>query len=162
MNDEPCLMRGLFKEGMAATHKVLHVAERLTLQHLPRLARHFQREHIHVTMYATQWLLTQYTSSFNFSLVWRVWDCFLAEGWKVIYRVMLALLNQSQAKLLKMGFEDILAFFRDLPNQINGNAVLENALKIPLKTKSIVKYEKEWEMTRAQNAPLNNNRNEKK
>eukprot|EP00980_Cylindrotheca_fusiformis_P023433 scaffold10476_cov142-Cylindrotheca_fusiformis.AAC.8 len=153
MNDEPCQMRGLFKEGMAVTHKVLHVAEKLTLQHLPRLARHFQRENIHVTMYATQWLLTQYTSSFNFSLVRRVWDSFLGEGWKIIYRVMLALLNLSQAKLLKMGFEDILAFFRDLPSRVNGNAVMEAAFKIPLKTKSIVKYEKEWEATRKRNSP---------
>lgn len=155
-------MRGLFKEGMAVTHKVLHVAERLTYQHLPRLAKHFQREHIHVTMYATQWLLTQYTSSFNFSLVSRVWDSFLGEGWKVIYRIMLSLLNLSQAKLLKMGFEEILAFFRDLPSQVNGNAVMELSFKIPLKTKTIVKYEKEWEVIRARNAPLNNNGNQKK
>lgn len=152
MNREPCHMRGLFREGMAITHKVLHVAEKLTFLHLPRLAKHFKREHIHVTMYATQWLLTQYTSSFNFDLVVRVWDSFLGEGWKIIYRVMLALLSQSQAKLLKMGFEEILAYFRELPSRINGNAILMIASKIPLKTKQIKKFEKEWELVRARKA----------
>jgi len=149
---EPCHMRGLFREGMAITHKVLHVAEQLTHYHLPRLARHFKREHIHVTMYATQWLLTQYTSSFDFEFVMRVWDSFLGEGWKIIYRVMLALLSQSQAKLLKMGFEEMLAYFRELPDRINGNAVMMIASKIPLKTKQIRKFEKEWEVQRARKA----------
>ena len=154
MNREPCHMRGLFREGMAITHKVLHVAEQLTNLHLPRLARHFKKEHIHVTMYATQWLLTQYTSSFNFDLVVRVWDSFLGEGWKIIYRVMLALLSQSQQKLLKLGFEDILAYFRELPGRINANAVMAIASKIPLKTKQIKKFEREWEVVRARKAVM--------
>lgn len=81
-----------------------------------------------------------------------MWDSFLGEGWKIIYRVMLALLSQSQAKLLKMGFEDILAYFRELPGRINANAVMAIASKIPLKTKQITKFEKEWEVVRARKA----------
>eukprot|EP00339_Tiarina_fusa_P013540 CAMPEP_0117018748 /NCGR_PEP_ID=MMETSP0472-20121206/14460_1 /TAXON_ID=693140 ORGANISM="Tiarina fusus, Strain LIS" /NCGR_SAMPLE_ID=MMETSP0472 /ASSEMBLY_ACC=CAM_ASM_000603 /LENGTH=420 /DNA_ID=CAMNT_0004723491 /DNA_START=340 /DNA_END=1602 /DNA_ORIENTATION=+ len=120
MYDKPCEMRGLFGEGMKETHKVLHVAERLTYHYLPKLAKHFEKENVHVTMYATQWLLTQFTSSFKFDLVFRVWDCFLGEGWKIIYRVMLALLSQYQSQLLKMSFEEILTFFRDLPDRVEG------------------------------------------
>lgn len=129
---------------MRETHKVLHVAERLIHQHLPKLAKHFDRENVHVTMYATQWLLTQYTSSFKFDLVTRVWDTFLCEGWKAIYRVMLALLQQWQSQLLKMSFEEILSFFRDLPEKVNGQSIMETAFRIPLKTRHIVKHETEW------------------
>ena len=143
-------MRGLFGEGMAETHMVLHVAERLTHHYLPRLAKHFDRENIHVTMYATQWLLTQYTSSYRFDLVTRVWDCFLGEGWKIIYRVMLALLSKHQSQLLKMSFEEILVFFRELPEHVEGNAIIEAALKIKLRTKHMEKYEKEWRAQQAQ------------
>jgi hypothetical protein len=143
-------MRGLFGEGMRETHKVLHVAEKLIHHHLPKLAKHFDKENIHVTMYATQWLLTQYTSSFNFDLVTRVWDCFLGEGWKIIYRVMLALLQQWQSQLLKMSFEEILAFFRELPDRVEGYEVMETAMKIPLRAKHIIKYEKEWETRQAE------------
>ena len=144
MNRKPWEMRGLFGEGMLETHMALYVADRLTHQYLPKLARHFDRENIHVTMYATQWLLTLYTSSFEFDLVLRVWDAFLGEGWKIIYRVMLALLIQNQSKLLKMGFEDILAFLREMPSHVNGETVLDAAMKIPLKTRNIIKYELEW------------------
>merc|ERR1712032_650923 len=122
MNENPCKMRGLFGEGMKETHKVLHVADKLITQFVPRLSKHFEKENIHITMFATQWLLTQYTSSFNFDLVTRVWDIFLGEGWKITYRVMLALLQQHQSQLLKMQFEEILAFFRELPDRVNGDA----------------------------------------
>jgi hypothetical protein len=146
MQDKPCEMRGMFGQGMVETHKVLHVAEQLTHQFLPKLAKHFDKENIHVTMYATQWLLTQYTSNFKFDLVTRVWDCFLGEGWKIIYRVMLALLSTWQNQILKMSFEEILAFFRELPDRVEGYAIIDAALKIPLRRKHIVKYEKEWQL----------------
>mmetsp|Transcript_23706 Transcript_23706/g.66215 ORF Transcript_23706/g.66215 Transcript_23706/m.66215 type:complete len:158 (+) Transcript_23706:290-763(+) len=144
MQNKPCSMRGLFAEGMKETHKVLHVSEMLVQQFLPRLSKHFEREHIHVTMYATQWLLTQYTSSFKFDLVTRIWDCFLCEGWKIIYRVMLALLQQYQSQLLKMSFEEILSFFRELPDRVDGATLMETALKIQLRKQHIEKYEKQW------------------
>lgn len=103
-------------------------------------------------MYATQWLLTQYTSSFHFDLVTRVWDCFLVEGFKTIYRVMLALLQQAQPTLLKMSFEEILGFFKAMPDQVDGNTVMETAMKIPLKRKHIKKYESEWKASQEESS----------
>eukprot|EP00534_Pseudo-nitzschia_fraudulenta_P005323 CAMPEP_0201179916 /NCGR_PEP_ID=MMETSP0851-20130426/114539_1 /ASSEMBLY_ACC=CAM_ASM_000631 /TAXON_ID=183588 /ORGANISM="Pseudo-nitzschia fraudulenta, Strain WWA7" /LENGTH=768 /DNA_ID=CAMNT_0047463989 /DNA_START=82 /DNA_END=2388 /DNA_ORIENTATION=+ len=150
MSDKPCNMRGLFGEGMLETHKVLYVAEKLIHHYLSKLARHFEKENVLVTMYATQWLLTQYTSSFKFDLVFRVWDAFLGEGWKVIYRVMLALLQKYQSQLLKMSFEEILTFFRDLPDRVEGGQIMDMALKIPLRKKVIAKYEREWETNQKQ------------
>jgi TBC1 domain family member 10 len=151
MQDLPCRMRGMFGEGMKETHQALYVAEKLIQQFLPKLAKHFEKESIHVTMYATQWLLTQYTSSFRFDLVTRVWDCFLFEGWKATYRVMLALLQRSQMDLLSMGFEDILAYFRELPDRpdIDGS-IVDDAMKIPLRTSHIRKYEIEWRTEQGQ------------
>ena len=149
MHSKPCQMHGMFGEHMSETHKVLYVAEQLIQQFLPKLHKHLDREHVHITMFATQWLLTQYTSSFPFDLVTRIWDCFLVEGWKVTYRIMLALLVQCQAKLLKMSFEDILAFFRTMPEAVEGAATMDAALKIPLRTAHIRKYELEWEAQQA-------------
>jgi hypothetical protein len=145
MHDKPCQMHGMFGEGMSETHKVLYVAEKLIQQFLPKLHKHLERENVHITMFATQWLLTQYTSSFHFDLVTRVWDSFLTEGWKVTYRVMLALLTQFQATLLKMSFEEILAFFRTLPDQVEGGPTMEAAGRIPLRLIHIARHEKEFD-----------------
>jgi hypothetical protein len=144
MNDPPCHMRALFGEGMAGAHRVLYVADKLIGKFLPKLANHFKRENIDITMFATQWLLTLYTSSFPWELVTRVWDAFLAEGWKMVYRVMLALLEEASPKLLKLSFEDILAFLRDLPLTVQAKPTLDAAFRIPLKRKIIHKFELEW------------------
>lgn len=151
MNDAPCRMRTLFGEGMKDTHQVLFVADKLIHQFLPKLAKHLDKEMIHVTMYATQWLLTQYTSSFRFDMVTKLWDCFLCEGWKITYRVMLAILKANQSKLLALNFEEILAFFRELPNDTSGMLVLDS-VKIPLRTAHIRKYEKEYQRQQQKNA----------
>lgn len=144
MYEKPCKMRGLFGEGMKETHQVLYVSEKLINQFLPKLSKHFDKEIIHITMYATQWLLTQYTSSFNFDLVTRVWDCFLIEGWKIIYRIMLSLLLHYQNELLNLNFEDILGFFRILPDKVIGSIIVNESMKIPLRWVHIKKYEQEW------------------
>jgi TBC1 domain family member 10 len=150
MFEQPCKMRGLFGEGMRETHKVLYVAEKLIHQFLPNLAKHLDNESIHVTMYATQWLLTVYTSSFHFELVTRVWDCFFVEGWKIIYRVMLSILQYHQPQLLKLSFEEILGYVRDIPEKTRGGAIVDEAINIPLRWNHIHKYENEWEQKRRQ------------
>jgi hypothetical protein len=151
MNARPCRMRGLFLDGMSEAHQVLYVAERLIEKFLPRLHRHFQREHIHITMFATQWLLTMYTSSFPFDVVTRVWDSFLLEGWKVSYRVMLALLEKEQPRLLKMNFEVLMNYFKEIPYKVDVDDLFEAAFKINLKSEQINKFAREWEKKQTTN-----------
>jgi len=145
MQDPPCQMRGLFGEGMSEAHQVLFVAQKLITQFLPRLSRHLHAENVDITMFATQWLLTMYTSSFPFDIVTRIWDCFLVEGWKVTYRVMLALLEGASGELIKLRFEDILGYLKDLPHRVDHDALMEATFKIPLRKKHITKYAKMWE-----------------
>jgi TBC1 domain family member 10 len=151
MSEKPCRMRGLFGEGMRETHQVLFVAEKLIHRFLPKLAKHLDKESIHVTMFATQWLLTVFTSSFRFDLVTRVWDCFLVEGWKATYRVMLCILEYHQNDLIDMTFEEILGFFRTLPEKLNGKLIVNDGMKIPLRWRHIHKYEREFVEQHQQN-----------
>lgn len=144
MSSPPCLMRRLFDMGMYQARAVLHIADRLVAQFLPKLHAHFEKEMVHVSMYATQWLLTMYTAPFPFDLVTRVWDCFLCEGWKIAYRVLIGILTMYQPELLKMKFEDIMAYIKAIPNKVNGDQVLDAAFAVPLKTKHIEKFQKEF------------------
>eukprot|EP00591_Stephanopyxis_turris_P009730 CAMPEP_0195527760 /NCGR_PEP_ID=MMETSP0794_2-20130614/29664_1 /TAXON_ID=515487 /ORGANISM="Stephanopyxis turris, Strain CCMP 815" /LENGTH=500 /DNA_ID=CAMNT_0040658751 /DNA_START=417 /DNA_END=1919 /DNA_ORIENTATION=+ len=145
MNEKPCLMRGLFGKRMSQTQEILFVAEKLVAQFFPRLYQHFENESIHITMFATQWLLTVYTSSFPFDLVTRVWDCFISEGWKIVYRVMLALLKISTPVLMKCRFEDMLGHLTAIPATVDGDAVMKVAFKIPLRKRHVRKYQREWQ-----------------
>jgi hypothetical protein len=46
---------------------------------------------------------------------------------------------------MKMSFEEILAFFRELPDLVEGYQIMDVALKIPLRRKVIARYENEWD-----------------
>lgn len=144
MDKAPCRMRGLFGDGMSETQEVLFIAEKVTAQFLPKLSAHFERESVHITMYATQWLLTMYSSSFPFDLVLRVWDCFLFEGWKIAYRVMLALLTLSQKDLLNLRFEELLGYLKEIHKKVDGDSVMRAAFAIPLRTTHIDKFREEY------------------
>ena len=144
MNEEPYSLRELFGEDMSGTHEVLFIAEKLVKQFLPKLYKHMHKEGIHHSMFVTQWLLTVYTSSFPFDLVSRVWDSFLVEGWKVVYRIMLALLKYAEGTLLELSFEHILHYLSSFPPKVDGQTIMQGSLKIGLKTKHIQKYAHDW------------------
>ena len=79
MNNKPYKLRELFAEDMRGTLELLYIAEKLIKQFVPKLAKHLDKEGLHVSMFITPWLLTLYTSTFPFDLVVRVWDSFLVE-----------------------------------------------------------------------------------
>ncbi|KAL3803875.1 hypothetical protein HJC23_004037 [Cyclotella cryptica] len=145
MNEEPYDMRNMFLESMAGAHKSLYIVDKLIKKYLPKLSRYFLRENIEVSMFATQWIMTVFTSTFSFELVARVWDSFLVEGWKVVYRVILALLNHASSDLMELTMEEIFDYFRDLSSKVDGHAIILASLNIPLKNKQLRKYGEEWE-----------------
>ncbi len=151
MNDDPYCMRELFTTDMAGSLETLFVADRLVKKLLPDLHQHLENEGINISMFATQWLMTIFSSSFDFDLVSKVWDNFLVEGWKVVYRVFIAILASCEQDLLNLPFEHILTFLRDkLPSRIDGQTILSASLGVRLRSRHIRKYTKEFRMMQSQ------------
>jgi hypothetical protein len=150
MNEEPYKLRDMFGEDMAGTHEILYIAEKLMAQFLPKLAIQMEEEMIHVSMFVTPWLLTVYTSTFPFDLVVRVWDSFLVEGWKVVYRVMLSLLEHASKDIAELKFEQVLNYFRELPSTVNGKTIMADSFRIPLKSKHIQNHVMRWRRSKEQ------------
>ena len=67
-------------------------------QRLPKMAMHLQSISMRPSMYASQWFMTVFSYNFPFDVVVRIWDIFLAEGWKIVFRVALALLQLSASE----------------------------------------------------------------
>lgn len=90
-------LANLYRPRMPKVPELIFVFERLMEQLMPHVAAHLEAEGLHPTMYLTQWFITLFTYNFPFEFVTRVWDMFLYEGWKVIFRVALALMKVSQS-----------------------------------------------------------------
>lgn len=93
MNKRPAPIRRLYLPMMPRAQEMMFVADCVLHKFLPRLHRHLTAQGIHRSMFMTQWVVCIFTNSFPFEMVTRVWDAFLAEGWKVVYRVMVGILK---------------------------------------------------------------------
>lgn len=123
-------LRELYLPGMPGARRALAVYDGILKITHPRLWAHFERENCIPDMYATHWMVTVFSAQFPFALVTRVWDMFLAEGWKPVYRVAVAVVGSYEERLLGLDFEHLMAFLRDLPQQIDVQKVLDYAQKI--------------------------------
>ena len=109
-------LRGLYLDEMPRTMVVLYTIDKFIEQTMPDLFRHFKAEGISTHMYATKWIMTLFAQQFPNVLVARLWDIFYHEGWKILYRIVLALLKISENDLMELKFEKILKYLQDLPS----------------------------------------------
>lgn len=112
-------LRELYGPNMIGVRKSLTVFDGLVKGALPALHAHMEKENCIPAMYATHWIVTVFAAQFPFALVARVWDMFLAEGWKPVYRVALAVLAAVEKQLRAMDFEHMLTFLRGLPETLD-------------------------------------------
>lgn len=108
-------MEGLYLVGLPLVQQYLFQFERLVKELVPKVGAHFEKEMINPSMYASQWFITVFSYSFPFSLALRIWDVFLHEGVKIVFRLGLALLKYCQDDLVKLPFEKLVHALRNFP-----------------------------------------------
>ncbi|GAB6021897.1 hypothetical protein CHUAL_006062 [Chamberlinius hualienensis] len=67
---------------------------------LPTLAKHFNILDIELSTVTLNWFLAIFFDSIPFECLLRIWDCFLYEGPKVLFRFSLAILKMNESTLL--------------------------------------------------------------
>lgn len=81
----------------------LYLFDRLLSIFHPDLSDHFKREMISPECYAVGWIITVFTSSYQYTmksfLVDWVWDRFVLWGWKEFYRTAMWIMQVHRVKL---------------------------------------------------------------
>ncbi|KAH7298239.1 hypothetical protein KP509_25G033200 [Ceratopteris richardii] len=108
-------MEGLYLVGLPLVQQYLYQLSRLVKEQLPKLGAHFDEEMINPSMYASQWFITVFSYSFPFPLALRIWDVFLFEGVKIVFKVGLALLKYCHDDLVNLPFEKLVHALRNFP-----------------------------------------------
>ncbi|XP_068302707.1 uncharacterized protein [Pyrus communis] len=124
-------MEGLYQVGLPLVQQYLFQFDQLVKEHLPKLGEHFTQEMINPSMYASQWFITVFSYSFPFHLALRIWDVFLYEGVRIVFKVGLALLKYCHDDLIKLPFEKLIHALRNFPdNAMNPDTLLPLAYSI--------------------------------
>ena len=122
MRNKKHALHAILSPGLPLVDMKLHILQGLINHYLPKLSKQLSKELIHCTMYATQWILTIYIYSFPFEIVVRIWDSFLCEGWKMVYRIAICILQAHEKKFCNAkSFEEIMEIFKLIPYSLTAN-----------------------------------------
>lgn len=136
-------MSGYFIQNMPKVNLSLYTAKALLKHFLPKLWRHFETTGVCPSMFAPQWFMTVYSSNFPMECVVRIWDVYLYEGPKIVYRIFMAVMKLYYKQLKKLSFENLLSHIRELIPRIDSNALINTAFSFNLSRKRIRSTEEE-------------------
>ncbi|KAJ3272970.1 hypothetical protein HDV01_004876 [Terramyces sp. JEL0728] len=111
------------------------------------LARHMHE--LKPLNYMTQWFLTLYTMTLPWSTVLRLWDMFLHDGAKALFRAGIGILAPKKSYIIKYcpTSSDILEYLFALPKQVtDADEFIEECLKIKLGHKDLDKMRNQVKM----------------
>jgi len=118
-------MQNLWKPTMPDMKLRRFQMERLMEKHVSKLATHFHAKRIVAAsmFYAQNWIKTLFTeivTLISHSVLFRIWDCFFAEGMVVLFKFGLGLLKYNERRLLHSDtIDDIVEVLRDHAHHLN-------------------------------------------
>ena len=96
------LLPGYYTQSMSGTLLDQRVFEHLVQRTLPMIHEHFVKEDMQLSVASLPWFLSLYINSMPMIFAFRIVDCFMAMGPKVLFQVGLAILKINGEELLKV------------------------------------------------------------
>ncbi|CAL8267303.1 unnamed protein product [Boreogadus saida] len=91
-----------YTKNLVASQADQRVLKDFMAEKLPRLAAHLEEHAVDVSLVTFNWFLVGFVESLPSDLLLRVWDAFLYEGTKVLFRYALALFKYKEEDILKI------------------------------------------------------------
>ncbi|KAH9578233.1 Rab-GTPase-TBC domain [Trypanosoma melophagium] len=147
MQEPRYAMAGIYAPGFPYLHVRFHQLKKLMKRKCPSTLRRIESCGIDPAVYATHSFLTLFSYDLNFELLSRIWDIFLCEGWKIIYRVVIAvfLLNKKALDRAKDESELLLAL-RGMYNGKDPDVIIGKSFKVKFKTAELLRWESQYNM----------------
>jgi len=81
-------------------------------KYFPELSNHLKKTQINPDLFFSKWILTIFSSYLPFHILYKVWDVFIIDKWKAIFKFSLIFLFLMQKDLLKMDLNSFSKYFR--------------------------------------------------
>ncbi|XP_030002277.1 TBC1 domain family member 2A [Sphaeramia orbicularis] len=99
---ETIMPQDYYTKNLVASQADQRVLKEFMAEKLPRLASHFDEHSIDVSLVTFNWFLVVFVESLPCDILLPLWDAFLYEGTKVIFRYALALFKYKEDDILKI------------------------------------------------------------
>lgn len=117
-------LAALFRVGLHRVGLCFFQLSQLLATHLPALSDHLARESVTPEMYSASWFMTLFGSGDTLptECVNALWDMFVVDGWKAVFRVVLAVLHLLSPRLVSRDFAATVQLLHTVPADIVGDA----------------------------------------
>ncbi|KAG8201950.1 hypothetical protein JTE90_027425 [Oedothorax gibbosus] len=105
---------GYYTRTLITSHVDQKVLKDLIVDKLPRLHSHFEQNNVDLSLFTFNWFLTVYVDNVPVEIYLRIWDIFLYEGSKVLFRFAIAFFKSCENEILQV--KDYLALNKYLRN----------------------------------------------
>ena len=140
-------LEGFYRPNFPKLKCTFYILLNLLKKHVPKVYELFKKEGMIPSMYASEWFICLFSRNLEFNILVRIFDVFLLEGYKVIYRFALAFLKIKEDKFLegKDGLVSIMQTINDCYNVNDIEKIFKIAFGFSLSRKYIDKLEIEYE-----------------
>ena len=141
-------LEGLYLPGFPDLNKKLFVLLNLEKKLIPKVYNTLKKFQVMPFSYASEWFLCLFSRNLQFGTLVRIYDTFILEGYKIIYRFSLAFLKLKEQKITQCSGMDS-AFKVIKKSMENLDIDLDELFKIAfgfsISKKEIENYEKEYD-----------------
>uniref|UniRef100_A0A8C9U6S1 TBC1 domain family member 2B n=1 Tax=Scleropages formosus TaxID=113540 RepID=A0A8C9U6S1_SCLFO len=109
---EVFMPRDYYTKTLMGSQVDQRVFKDLMNEKLPRLHAHFELHKVDFSLITFNWFLVVFVDSVVSDILFKIWDAFLYEGPKIIFRFALALFKYKEEEFLKL--QDSMAIFKYL------------------------------------------------
>ena len=120
-------LTGYYSSGMQAIQLDGDILFGLLKKVSPNAYKHLKAQSIEPILYMTEWFLCAFTRTLPWPTVLRIWDMFMCEGIKVLFKVGLVLLKNVLTKSVRKQcptMYETLSRLKELPSSITGEGFL--------------------------------------
>ena len=137
----------LYSNGFPDLKKKFYVMLNLEKKFIPRIYEILKRDDLYISIYASEWFLCLFSKNLRPNILVRIFDVFLYEGYKVIYRFALAFLKMKEKNFItnKKGIFYAMNTIKQLFDNVDVEELFKVAFSFGLSRSHITKYEKEYE-----------------
>ena len=140
-------LEGVYLPGFPDLKKKFFVLLNLEKKFIPKIYEVLKRDTIYPSIYASEWFICLFSKDLKINVLVRIFDTFLLEGFKVIYRFALAFLKLKEKEFIKgkPGIIYTMEIMKKCFEEIDIDALFKVAFGFHLSKKHITKFEQDYE-----------------
>ncbi|KAJ1495174.1 rab-GTPase-TBC domain-containing protein [Baffinella frigidus] len=136
---EQVLPKDYYARDLTGCNVDLRVFSSLLEKKLPKLHKHFLASGLSVEFFGLEWFIALFAKTLPTETLLRVWDCIFSEGYKVLFRVGIAVLQMNEKHLLSIQephdlFHEVQGLGRTL---LDGDTLLKTAFAVYLQRSQV-------------------------